>query len=144
MTRYQALALTTRFWKPGTDYLNQIAIASEKKVADGDFLVVSEKALSTAQNNIVDESSIRPSSTARFLANIWMPFIWGYFLGIACHFGQRLLLRIRGYPSESGSQHKQVALQYAGFFQALMFGSEGGIDGSNLPYSLGKFTLDRS
>jgi len=28
-----------------------------------------------------------------------------------------------------------VALEYAGVWQALMFGSEGGIDGSNLPYS---------
>ena len=27
-------------------------------------------------------------------------------------------------------------LQYAGFLQSLLFGSEGGIDGSNLPYSL--------
>jgi F420-0:gamma-glutamyl ligase-like protein len=34
-----------------------------------------------------------------------------------------------------GSRHKQVALQYAGFLQALMFGSEGGVDGSNLAYS---------
>jgi F420-0:gamma-glutamyl ligase-like protein len=34
-----------------------------------------------------------------------------------------------------GSRHKQVALQYAGLLQALMFGSEGGIDGSNLPYT---------
>jgi F420-0:gamma-glutamyl ligase-like protein len=42
---------------------------------------------------------------------------------------------LRNYPLESGSRHKQVALQFAGFWQALMFGSEGGIDGSNLPYS---------
>jgi F420-0:gamma-glutamyl ligase-like protein len=34
-----------------------------------------------------------------------------------------------------GGKHKQVALQQAGLLQALMFGSEGGIDGSNLPYS---------
>ena len=52
-----------------------------------------------------------------------------------CGFGQRLLKRLRNYPLESGSRHKQVALQYAGFWQALMFGSEGGIDGSNLAYS---------
>jgi F420-0:gamma-glutamyl ligase-like protein len=144
MTQYQALALTTRYWKPGTDYLNQILLASEKKVDDGDFVVVSEKALSTAKNNIVDESSINPSFTARFLAKVWMPFVWGYFFGVACHFGQRLLRRIRDYPSKSGSQHKQVALQYSGFFQALMFGSEGGIDGSNLPYSLVSLPLNEA
>ena len=64
-----------------------------------------------------------------------MRLIWGYPLGILCGFGQRLLKRLRNYPLESGSRHKQVALQYAGFWQALMFGSEGGIDGSNLAYS---------
>ncbi len=144
MTRYQALALTTGYWKPGTEYLKQIVLATEKRVADRDFVVVSEKALSTAQNNIVDESSVHPSLTALFLAKIWMPFAWGYFLGVACHFGQKLLHRIRAYPSEFGSQHKQVALQYTGFSQALMFGSEGGIDGSNLPYSLVSLPLSKA
>ena len=59
----------------------------------------------------------------------------GVLLGPVCHFGQRLLKRLRQYPIESGSRHKQVTLQYAGLLQTLMFGSEGGIDGSNLPYS---------
>jgi F420-0:gamma-glutamyl ligase-like protein len=31
--------------------------------------------------------------------------------------------------------HKQLAFEKSGFLQALMHGSEGGIDGSNLPYS---------
>jgi F420-0:gamma-glutamyl ligase-like protein len=144
MTRYKALALTTRYWKPGADYLKQIMTVSEKRVSDGDFVVISEKALSTAQNNIVDESSISSGLTARVLAKVWMPFVWGYILGATCHFGQRLLRRIREYPSESGSQHKQVALQYSGFLQALMFGSEGGIDGSNLPYSLVSLPLNNA
>jgi F420-0:gamma-glutamyl ligase-like protein len=64
-----------------------------------------------------------------------MRLVWGYPLGILVGFGPRLLKRLRNYPLESGSRHKQIALQYAGFWQALMFGSEGGIDGSNLPYS---------
>ena len=136
MTRYHALALTTKYWKPGTNYLAQIVNSLKLKIVDGDFVIISEKALSTAKNNVVDESSVVPSSTARVLAKVWMPIVWGYFLGVECHFGQRLLRRIREYPYSSGSQHKQIALQYAGFLQALMFGSEGGIDGSNLPYSL--------
>ncbi len=36
---------------------------------------------------------------------------------------------------EEGSAHKQAALEHGGFLQALMQGSEGAIDGSNLPYS---------
>ncbi|MDD4324939.1 MAG: coenzyme F420-0:L-glutamate ligase, partial [Candidatus Bathyarchaeota archaeon] len=65
----------------------------------------------------------------------WMRIIWGYFLGLLCRFGQRLLKRLRNYPLASGSRHKHVVLTHAGLLQALMFGSEGGIDGSNLPYS---------
>jgi len=64
-----------------------------------------------------------------------MRLAWGYSVGIMCHFGKRLLFRLRNYPLESGSRHKEVALEQAGVLQALMFGSEGGIDGSNLPYS---------
>ena len=45
------------------------------------------------------------------------------------------MIRLRQYPPVEGAAHKQVALSCAGFWQALLHGSEGGIDGSNLPYS---------
>jgi F420-0:gamma-glutamyl ligase-like protein len=135
MTKYNALAVSTNYWKPHSNYTDKIINAIKDKVEDGDFVVVSEKAISTALNNMVDESTIKPRLVARVLARFWMRLIWGYPLGILCGFGQRLLKRLRNYPLESGSRHKQVALQYAGFWQALMFGSEGGIDGSNLAYS---------
>jgi F420-0:gamma-glutamyl ligase-like protein len=144
MTHYHALALTTKYWTPKTDYLAEIVKAVEKRVEDGDFVVVSEKALSTAQGSVVDENRFKPSLTAKLLARFWMPVVWGYFLGVKCHFGQRLLRRLRDYPSENGSRHKQVAIEYAGLPQALMFGSEGGIDGSNLPYSLVSLPLQDS
>jgi F420-0:gamma-glutamyl ligase-like protein len=135
MIKYYALAVTTKYWKPGENYLNEIIKALEKRVNDGDFVVVSEKALSTALNNIVDEDSVSPNLNAKLISKLWMRIGWGYFLGVLCHFGQRLLRRLREYPLDTGSRHKQVALQHAGLLQALMFGSEGGIDGSNLPYS---------
>jgi F420-0:gamma-glutamyl ligase-like protein len=134
MTRYSALAITTNYWNPNTDYTEKIVNAIQTKVEDGDFVVVSEKAISTALCNMVDESVVKSSWIARVLARVWMRFFWGYSLGILCGFGQRLLVRLRNYPLESGGRHKQVALQYAGFWQALMFGSEGGIDGSNMAY----------
>ncbi len=144
MTRYQALALTTAYWQPKTDYADEVAKAVAKIVQNGDFVVVSEKAISTAQGNLVDESKFTPSLTAQMLARCWMQIVWGYFLGEMCHFGRRLLRRMRDYPRENGSRHKQVALIYAGLTQALMFGSEGGIDGSNLPYSLVSLPLQDS
>ena len=73
-----------------------------------------------------------------------MRIAWGYPVGIMCRFGQRLLNRLRNYPLESGSRHKQLALEQAGVLQALMFGSEGGIDGSNLPFSYVSLPLENA
>ncbi|MDR2203934.1 MAG: coenzyme F420-0:L-glutamate ligase [Nitrososphaerota archaeon] len=136
MTEYKTLAIITKFWKPREDYLSGIVSAVSNIVVDGDFVVVSEKAISTVQGNIVDESKINVSVGAKFLVVFWMRIVWGYLLGVLCHFGVRLLKRLREYPMVFGSRHKQMVLEWAGFGQALMFGSEGAIDGSNLPYSL--------
>ena len=135
MSRYKVLAITTKYWETGENYLEETIKSIKGKIADGDFIVVSEKAISTASNNIVDENGVRPSLSAKLIAKYWMRIVWGYFLGPLCHFQERLVQRLRDYPFEAGSRHKQVALQYAGLLQALMFGSEGGIDGSNLAYS---------
>ncbi len=144
MTKYKVLPITTKFWKPKDDYLICIIKAVSNKVVDGDFIVVSEKAISTAHGNIVDEDKVVAMGNAKFLARFWMRVIWGYPLGIMCHFGQRLLRRLRQYPFELGGKHKQVALEYAGWGQALMFGSEGAIDGSNLPFSYVSLPLENA
>jgi F420-0:gamma-glutamyl ligase-like protein len=142
MTKYSALAITTNYWEPQSDFVDIIVKAIENRVENGDFVVVSEKAISTALGNIVDEAAAKPLLMARVLAWFWMRFVWGYLLGVLCGFGQRLLKRLRNYPLMSGSRHKQIVLQYAGFWQALLFGSEGGIDGSNLPYSYVSLPLE--
>jgi len=135
MTRYSALAVSTKYWKPNDNYLEKVTLALTGKVNNGDFVVISEKAIATATGCIIDEKAIVPNRNANFIAGFWMRIIWGYFLGLLCRFGQRLLNRLRNYPLASGSRHKHVVLIHAGLLQALMFGSEGGIDGSNLPYS---------
>jgi len=143
MTKYYALPVATKYWKPGEKYLNGILDAVEKRVADGDFVVVSEKAISTALGNIVDESVVNPSFSAKLISRIWMRVAWGYFLGVLCRLGPRLRRRFREYPLEAGSRHKQIALEHSGFLQTLMWGSEGGIDGSNLPFSYVSLPLDK-
>lgn len=135
MTKYHALAVSTSYWKPGEDYLSKLAKALSGRVRDGDFVVVSEKALAVALGAIVDEAKVVPSGNARFIAGFWMRHVWGYPLGILCGYGPRLLGRLRAYPIEPGAKHKQVALERSGLLDALMFGSEGGIDGSNLAYT---------
>lgn len=133
-TRYKTLAITTDYWRPGDDYLRHIINSTRDVVEDNDFVTISEKAISTALGNIVDERTIRPSWLARLLAKYWMRYVWGYVLGPLCNLRKKTIGRFRNYPLEEGSAHKQVALRLAGFWQALMHGSEGGIDGSNLPY----------
>jgi F420-0:gamma-glutamyl ligase-like protein len=135
MMKHKFLPVTTEYWKPGQNYIRTIIGSIDGKVADDDLIVISDKAISTAMNSIADESRIKPTLTARFIANFWMRTVWGYLLGPACHLRTSLIEKLKQYPLERGSQHKQVALRHAGLLQALMFGSEGGIDGSNLPYA---------
>jgi len=133
--RYKIVVITTRYWRPGEDYLQQIVDSIESQVQDGDVVTVSEKAISTALGNLADESAIQPSRTAEFLARYWMRLVWGYILGPLARLRSVTSQHLRNYPFEEGSAHKQLVLEQSGFLDALMFGSEGGIDASNLPYS---------
>jgi F420-0:gamma-glutamyl ligase-like protein len=144
MVKYKALAIATKYWRPEENYLTEIINSIKGKVCDRDFVVVSEKAISTALKNIVDENKVKPSLCAELIAKYWMQIVWGYLLGPLCHFREGLLQYLREYPVEMGSRHKQVALQQAGLLQALMFGSEGGIDGSNLAYAYVSLPLSNS
>ncbi|MCZ2808032.1 MAG: coenzyme F420-0:L-glutamate ligase [Candidatus Bathyarchaeota archaeon] len=142
--RYKAVAVESRYWKPGDDYIRQLTEAIENIVADGDFVTVSEKAVSTALGNLIDEKSVKPSRLARFIAKYWMRIVWPYILGPLCHLRQKTIEFLRSYPTKEGSFHKQLALQQSGFLQALMHGSEGAIDGSNLPYSYVSLPLENA
>jgi F420-0:gamma-glutamyl ligase-like protein len=133
MNKYCALAISTNYWKPGDNYLLNTVLPLKGRIQNGDFIVVSEKAL-----------SIATCKNAEIIASFWMRFIWGYPLGIICGFGQRLLFRLRNYPLKEGSRHKQTVLEYSGLLQALLFGSEGGIDGSNLAFSFVSLPLDNA
>ncbi len=131
---YKTIGLVTDFWHPREDYVTQIIRLLRDKVEDGDIVTVSEKAIATASGSIVDESAVEASLLAKALAAYWMRLVWGHILGPLCHLRKKTISRFRTYPLEEGGRHKQVTLRLSGFFQALMHGSEGGIDGSNLPF----------
>lgn len=133
---YRAIAVSTPYWKPGENHLKKIVESIKDKVDDGDFVTISEKAISTALGNVVDESTVKPGWAARFLAKYWMRYVWGYVLGPLSRLRRKTVRRLRKYPFKEGSAHKQVVLERAGSLHSLMYGSEGGIDASNLPYSL--------
>ncbi len=128
-------AVKTPYWRPKEDYLRIIVRGLRGVIRDGDIVVVSEKALSTAEGNLVDESGVTPGLMAKLIASVWMRLVWGLVLGRLCHFKPDSIRHLRDYPKKEGAAHKQVALKHAGFLQALKHGSEGGIDLSNLPYS---------
>ena len=142
--RYKAVTVESRYWKPGDNYITQLIEAIENIVEDGDFVTVSEKAVSTSLSNLIDEKNVEPSRLARFIAKYWMRIVWPYFLGPLCHLRQKTIRFLRSYPTEEGSLHKQLALEQSGFLQALMHGSEGAIDGSNLPYSYVSLPLENA
>jgi len=138
--RYTVIPIETPYWFPGTDVEEILSAHLRHRIVEGDVVVFSEKALSTAMGNIVDEDEIVPGLQALFLTLVWMRIIWGYFLGPLCRMRRRSLKWIRRYPLEAAS-HKQLVLWFSGPLQALRHGSEGGIDVSNLPFAYSSLPL---
>jgi F420-0:gamma-glutamyl ligase-like protein len=135
-------AIRTRYWRPGDDYHKIVLDAISEGLQDGDVVAISEKALAVAQGRIVDESKAQPGLVAQVLTGFWMRLVWGHFLGRLCHMRPANIRRLRNYPLWEGAKHKQVSLEYVGFLQALRPFSEGGIDTTNLPYSLASLPLE--
>ena len=135
-------AIRTKYWRPGDDYRRIILHSLSGELQNGDIVAVSEKALVVAQGRIVDESKARPGILARILTVFWMRMAWGRVLGRLCHMKKVNIERLRSYPLYEGARHKQVSLEQAGFLQALRPFSEGGIDTTNLPYSLASLPLE--
>ena len=116
MAKYYALALTTSYWKPGDNYNDKVITTLEGKIENGDFVVVSEKAISTAKGNMIDESTVAPSFNAKVIASFWMRIIWGYPLGILCHFGPRLLTQVKAVPVGIWQSPQASSVAICGFF----------------------------
>lgn len=128
--------IRTRYWRPGDDFLKIIVDSIACYCENGDIVVISEKAISVAMGQVVDESGVSPSLIAKILVRVWMRLVWGYILGPLCRLRRKTLGRLRLYPIPEGQAHKETVLKYAGFGQSLLHYSEGGIDATNLPYAL--------
>ncbi len=124
------------------DWIEDLLIRVSRIIHEGDFVVLSEKAISVATGRIIDETQIKPRFLARLIAIGWMRIVWGRILGWLCHLSPTNISRLRKYPIPEGAAHKQLAIDKMGLFQALRHGSEGGIDASNLPFSLVALPLD--
>lgn len=135
-------AIRTKYWKPGDDYRKIILHSTSGELQNGDIVAVSEKALAVAQGRLVDESKARPGTLAHILTVFWMRVVWGRLLGRLCRMKKANIARLKAYPLSEGAKHKQVCLEQAGFLQSLRPLSEGGIDTTNLPYSLASLSLE--
>jgi F420-0:gamma-glutamyl ligase-like protein len=141
--RLKVIKIKTKYWRPYSDFLKIISKSLEKLLEDGDIICVSEKALSVALGTIVDESIIQPGSLAKFLSAFWIRKFWAGPLGNLVKFKRATINNLTNYPIIKGAKHKEVCLRYSGFLQALRHYSEGGIDASNLPYSLVSLPLEK-
>jgi len=142
--KYKVLKLKSPYWKPGFDYERFLISKIKHVVKNGDIVVLSEKAISTALGNLVDEAKVEPSLTSKFLAGFWMRKVWGYLLGPLCRLKPETIKNIRNYPIEEGSKHKETALRVSGLLQALRPFSEGCLDVVNLPYSYAALPLENA
>ncbi|MDP6458684.1 MAG: coenzyme F420-0:L-glutamate ligase [Candidatus Bathyarchaeota archaeon] len=130
-----AIKIKTKYWLPGTNYVNEIVESVKNILQDGDIVTISEKAISTAMGNLIDESQIEPGRLAKLLTSFWMRRLWGGPFGKLAKLRDHTIERLKKYPISEGAAHKQVALDHVGLLHALRHYSEGGIDASNLPYS---------
>lgn len=108
--RYITKTLRTKYWLPGTNFFEILLEFSISNAKDNDFIVISEKALSTSLGRLIDEGKIVPSFSAKCLAKFWMRKIWGYLITVIARINRLNTERIRRYPLKDGSAHKQTVL----------------------------------
>ena len=118
-------AIETFYWRPGIGWRRALLRSIKNIVEDHNLIAISEKPISVALGNVLDESSVRPSSFSKFLAGFWMRVVWGLLLGKLCRLSSKSIQRLRRYPTKEGAKHKEVAWRVAGLQQALKAFSEG-------------------
>jgi F420-0:gamma-glutamyl ligase-like protein len=133
----KAYPIKTRYIKPGENFI-PIVIESLKnsniKLKDGDFVVLSEKMVSTSENNFVDEKDVKPKFWA-YLTYYWSKYFWGYILGPLLGTRKDRVKNLRKMPKKETLRHKQVVINHVGLIYALKPASEGGVDLTNVPGS---------
>ncbi|MEM0232479.1 MAG: coenzyme F420-0:L-glutamate ligase [Candidatus Nezhaarchaeales archaeon] len=130
---FVAIPLRSNVWRPGTNFKKKIVELVRNVVLDGDYVVISEKALSAALGLLYDESSIKSDFYSRLMTYLTTNVLWGLLLSRVCKLSNETILLLRRYPLLEGSRHKKLAMKVGGPLQALKPTSEAGIDATNLP-----------
>lgn len=130
-SNYKTIPVRTGYIRPQQPY-DIIVDNSQELLEDGDFLVISETPLAISQGRLVDESQIKPSFKAYFLAEWWSKYLWGYILGPILGIKDRTIKNLKNLPPEARA-HKELILRIYGWKHALKPASEAGVDLSNVP-----------
>ena len=131
----RAYPIKTRYIKRGENFIPIVVEAIKNsgiKLEDGDFVVLSEKMVSTAEGNFVDESKFKPGILA-YLCYYWSKYVWGYVLGKLLKVKEDKIKNLRKMPKEETLKHKQTIIETVGLRYALKPYAEGGIDLTNVP-----------
>jgi len=98
---------------------------------DGDYIIISETPISTAEGNLVDESNIQPSTSGQILYYI-SRYLWGHILCPLLKDKKRTIRNLQKLPKEA-IVHKEFILRKYGLRYGLMPTGEAGVDLSNVP-----------
>ncbi|RLG61672.1 hypothetical protein DRN87_01925 [Candidatus Geothermarchaeota archaeon] len=121
-----------KYWYPGTDVVKSIVKRYGDRILDGDFIIISDKALSTAYGYIYDESSITSVKTFVIPTYVVSRIFWCRIFGKV--FSEDILKILCKYNIVKLARHKKLALRIGGFKHFIKPISEAGIDTTNLPY----------
>ncbi|MHC1627207.1 MAG: coenzyme F420-0:L-glutamate ligase [Candidatus Nezhaarchaeales archaeon] len=140
---YIAIPLKSDLWKPKTDFKRKTVELIKNVASNGDYVVLSEKALSTALGLLYDESIIPSDFYSKLMTFLITRVLWGKALGKLCKLSHETVELLRRYPINEGSRHKKLALKIGGLLQALKPTSEAGIDTTNVPGHLVSLPLTK-
>lgn len=140
---YVAIPLRSTLWRPKTDFKQEIVTLIGNIASNGDYLVVSEKALSTALGLLYDESVIPSDPYSKLMTFLISRILWGKLLGVMCRLSHDTMELLSKYPVPEGTRHKKLALRIGGPLQALKPTSEAGIDTTNVPAHLVSLPLTK-
>ncbi len=133
---YIAIPLRSSLWRPGTNFKLEISRLISKVASNGDYVVVSEKALTTALGLLYDEENVKPDLYSKIMTYMLVKVLWGKLLSRICKLSEETRYLLEHYPLDYGSRHKKLVLRLGGILQALKPTSEAGVDTTNIPKTL--------
>jgi len=131
--RVKVIRKPCRFLTPNSNLTRIILKLYRYIIRRNDFIIISDKALSTAYGYIYDEARINADLINKAFTYLTSRIFWGKIFYKP--FSNELLHILREADIELLTKHKKLALIYGGVKHVIKPVSEAGIDTTNLPYN---------